>query len=410
MKRQFLSTILMMSTMMGVSACGGGSSNGFVSSPSTGGGTGGGTDSGGTGGVIQNNGIYINNISHEQPLVTYLHQFYQFNLPCTIPSTASDTDIQCLLNVRELDFAHQGLKLEFNVPPGMCDYVSDLSYSFYNRRAGWGPQSIDMVIDDGDPTSNSCTVVDAAGTSHAGTISGHSCSWPGGVASTDGTVSCDYDYSDDEGPNCCQGSYNFSSSLKTAGATEATVISTINNKWGGYNGLCLAGPFLNADSGWKYNTKYGNPAEQIRVGINGFNHYYKIEGPISLNSANNTFGANFWDWTSYAIGLLSPSALPIAMQNNPDKFNIYTDTYANPNPAYVFNCLDQAMEVKHRIRLYINEWDTSSAFLAYGVAGAVTNSPVATGNCDITNGACDDIAGWSQYPTSYPNNDLTPKQ
>jgi hypothetical protein len=412
MKRSFVSTFVMMSAMFGLSACGGGASNGFVSSPSNGGG---GTDTGGIGGTVQSTGIFISMVPKDQPVTTYLHQFNNFNAPCTIVKGAAPTDMQCLLNVRELDLYEQGLKMDLNIAPGMCDYVSDVPYSFYNRRPGHGPIAINIFIDDNAPGTDACTVTKANGVVVAGVISGHSCNWAGGTATPDGTATCDYDYSTlpTPGPNCCEGIYSFNSSLKTVGATSFTSVNTTGNSWKGNNSLCLAGPYLDSTSGWKYNSKTGAPYEQIRPAkVVGFNQYYTIKAPITLNGADNTYAANFWDWTSYAAGALSNAALPTAMKNSADALGIFASV--SPHPSYDFTCYDQAMEVKHRIRVYINEWDTDTAFTNYAAAltepARVLFSPVATGACDLTGGPCDDIWGWSQYTITYPNSDINPRQ
>ena len=404
MKRQFVSTLVMMSSMMGLAACGGGSSNQFISAPSSGTG-------GGTGGVVSSTGIYITVADQTQSVVTSLHQFYNYGTPCTIASGAASQDIQCLLNIRELDLFQQGLKFEFNVPAGMCDYIGDSPYWYFNRQAGYGPKAVSVTVNDATSTG-SCTYTNNSGTTVAGVISGHDCTFPGGSVAVEGTTTCAYDYSADGGPNCCEGLYALTTTYTDASGTKTTTFSP-KKDWGGKIGKCAAGPFLESDSGWTFNSTSGYPYQQIRTGAAGFNSTYKIKAPITMAYADNTYAANFWDWTSYAAGSLSAAALPLPLSYNSDKLGNTLPVKANN--AYTFYCYDTAMEVKHRVRLYINEWDVSSQFLTYigsdatARAGA-TPDAVSTATCDITNDVCDDIPGWNYYkavyPLAFPNHDF----
>lgn len=394
--------------MMGLSACGGGgSTNQFVSAPSEGDGSGGG---GGTGGTISNAGIYISVATQEQAVTTALHKFYNYDVPCSVPANASSSqDIECLLNIRELDLFSQGLKLEFNVPAGMCDYIGDTPYWFYNRPAGYGPTSVTVTVDDQASTS-SCTYKGNDGVSHAGTMSGHMCTFPGGTATVEGGTTCDYDYTASGGPNCCQGAAILSTNYTTSGGTFTSAVDT--KAWGGSIGLCAAGPYLPTGSGWIYNATSGYPYTQVRTGLAGFNQYYKIAAPLYLGSADNAYAANFWDWADYASGSHPTSTLPLPMKYSTDALGNTLPRKANP--SYTFLCYDASMEVKHRIRLYINEWDKSIDFLNYmNAATRATANPDATGTCDVDDSAedCDDIPGWnlyqSLYPTSFPGYDLS---
>jgi hypothetical protein len=409
MKFQVGSTLVLISSMMGLAACGGGAGGGnqFVSAPSDGGGTGG----GGTGGTISNAGMYVAVAQQDQPVVTALHKFYNYDTPCSITPGASQ-DIECLLNIRELDLFSQGLKLEFNVPAGMCDYIGDLPYWYYNRPAGYGPTAVTVNVDDAASTS-SCTYNANSGGAVAGVMAGHTCIFPGGSATVEGGVSCAYDYSTSGGPNCCSGTYTLTTNYKPP-VGAATVTTLPNKSWGGTIGKCAGGPAYVSGSGWTTNSVSGMPYVQIRNGLSGTNKYYKIAAPISLKSADNTFAANFWDWTDYQGSTHPAATLPLPMKYSTDLLGNALPLNTRPNPAYTFTCLDTAYEVKHRIRLYINEWDESSQFINYlSPATRATSTPDAVpgSTCDITNDTCDDFPGWNWYqafaPTAFPFHDFS---
>jgi len=69
--------------------------------------------------------------------------------------------------------------------------------------------------------------------------------------------------------------------------------------------------------------------------------------------------------------------------------------------------------VKHRIRVYVNEWDTNESFAAYKAGnGDKTKSPNAAPTdrdgieCDAgssVSGLCDDYQDWDRLGTDYPN-------
>lgn len=99
------------------------------------------------------------------------------------------------------------------------------------------------------------------------------------------------------------------------------------------------------------------------------------------------------------------------MKYNTDKLSNVLPRKANP--SYTFACLDAARETKHRIRLYINEWDVNSEFLKYmnaATRASATPDASASATCDITNDWCDDYSAWNYYqaeePTAFPGHDF----
>lgn len=432
MKLKFKSTFVMSLAALITAACGGGqNSGGFVAAPSNGGGTG----TGGTGGTVSNTGMYISLVTLDQPITAYLHPFYQFgSSSCMIPASSTGVDMQCVLNVRELDLYTQGLKLDLNVPSGMCDYVSDMPYAYYNFRAGVGASSIQVVYNANSPGSATCSVKNAAGVAETGVTIDSSglCTFKEGTADAQGNVTCAYDYSSGTNPsgkNGCEGTYNYTGTYTAPGSPAPTPVTTtlLKQSWKGKSSYLLAGPYTATGSGFSYNTTTNQYYEQIRVANTlGFNQYYTLQAPIKLQSASNVYLANFWDWTSYSAagnnGLsTAPANMPYAIQNYADLSGNYPSSF--PHTSYEFRCYDTAMEIKNRIRVYINEWDNNASFAAYAASnGALTNSPidrrVGSGLCSSINEYCDDIGSWeddgsvgtpADLRTSWPQEDITTK-
>lgn len=404
MKKTVFTTLMMILAAASLSSCGANKASGSsYTLPSTDPG------GGGTGGAVSSAGMMINVVQQTQNVVTYLHKFNNFSSTCMIPANASSKqDIQCLLNVRELDLFHQGLKFEYNVPAGLCDYISETPSWYYNQAAGYGPQVVTVYQDQATPGNSTCSLKRlAGGPSIAGVMNGDLCTFANNAvtAKASGTATCLYDYSGAGGPNCCGGSYTYSKTVHPA--TGSDTVNVENLSWGGSPGLCAGSVANVAGSGFSKGLS-GYPNETIHTGIRGLNLSYKIEAPINLAGANNGFAANFFGWSNYAAGTYGAVTSPLA-------YSYSTDVLGNPvvptNVPYTFTCYDTAFEVRHRIRLYINEWDTSLAFSTYGASGNPTSaspeSPLQ--NCDGTSDDCDDVWGWSRMMSALPGFSFLPK-
>ena len=72
---------------------------------------------------------------------------------CKIPIDQDSTeDLYCMFDIPEGDLFYNSLTFEYNVPPGMCDYLFFETHWHYNKRTGRGPgkvYKIDCISRDG---------------------------------------------------------------------------------------------------------------------------------------------------------------------------------------------------------------------------------------------------------------------
>ncbi len=357
-------------------------------------------DNPGDGIVNDAGGFYVRVVP--QPLVTAsIHAFNDFAASCTIDTAASATDLLCMVNIREQDLYFWGLTFEINIPRAMCKYLVELPYYYYNRMGGTGPRSIEVTTNAAGALTT-CDIDNVPGTIAGGAY----CTFPNGDGWTDGggQPHCLYDYSPD-GPNCCTGDYT--SVITTPDGTTSS-----SGRYGGAFGSCLSGPATDTEI-WKV-SKSGWPQRMhYSIAESGFNRTFKAKSPISVWAGGfNVYVSNFFGWTGYTTSNAAWLAL-----TRPEAFVPGTDFGGNNIPSahesYEYMCLDESAEVKHRIRVYVNEWDTNEKFAAYHTgSGATANSPNAATtdqdgvHCDVggsVTGWCDDYEDWDRNMTTYPN-------
>lgn len=204
-----------------------------------------------------------------------------FSDECKIDTTASGKDVNCLVHVREHDLYARGLTFEINVPTTMCKYLWEIPYYYYNFEPGTGPRDISAIYDGDNGVMLSCLV-----DSVAGTVSGNTCYFPNGEGNIkgDGVVSCIYDHTAAEGPNCCEGEYAASITTRTeiasAPGTYNYSTSKSSGKYGGHHGQCIGGPATQNE--WPRN-KVGVPNILVSTvdGV-GRNFRYKIDPPLNV--------------------------------------------------------------------------------------------------------------------------------
>ncbi|MEK7356909.1 MAG: hypothetical protein AAB250_10695, partial [Bdellovibrionota bacterium] len=332
--------------------------------------------------VVSTTGFYVRvTANDDKPVTTYLHKFNSFTASCEIPTTTTTpTDLQCILNVKEVDLFLAPTQLEINVPPGMCKYFYEYPYWYWDRRPGKGPSSLSATITDGVMTACSADSV-------AGAVGGGGCSVADGFFESSGEFKCAYDYSLTPGyPNCCGGTYGKTLTTITAG-TPTYAYS--NGAYGGKIGNCAGGPGV-AGMDWPTSPTSGLPSSMWTYVPQGAGHIKITEIPAAIDVDNATdtsvYSANMYGWTNYVAGTHSAATLPTGLSAPID---LSGDTLTAANPAYVFGCYDSARELKHRIRVYINEWDTNENFEAYATsAGNTANSPN-SGATDVEGIQCD---------------------
>lgn len=352
-----------------------------------------------------------------------------FGTPCAITAQSNERDVTCILDIPEGDVYFHGFEFNFQSPPGMCRYIERTNYSYYNYETGIGPKNISVFVNENNEPHPGCGATNAA----------RCASIDGGpivteaimlnppadleiVGVTGANPLCRYDYTGVGGPNCCLGNYRLSKSVipkrvNVGDPTPAAVISgPLDLNWGGSFKGCLGGP--GADDAMWPKTSDGFPINLIESAANGVNAKYKIQKPIDLYDYYSISAANYYtpsatDRTSLFPGIVSRAPLAIdpitdrRLSSNDQRFyatgvNGTGERLPATSGFYVFTCLDQAWEIKHRIRVQVREWNTYSDFFSFGQTPAgINGSPDVTGtegvNCNMefsSGDGCNDLLDW----------------
>lgn len=226
----------------------------------------------------------------------------------------------CYVEAEELDLHFNGLTLQYNVPSDMCSYLQFRSYYYFNRAAGFGPA---LVIVDTDAAGS--VGVDPGNT---GTVTGPA-------------LTCPFDYTSIEGPNCCEGTYtSVSRTWDTTLTPPGYTISgtALNQRWGGDAKNCISGPAV--DSHPKNIAGFPVPLIYYVSGT-GVNSLYPIKAPIG-DRVSNIYPSNYFSSADHGGGASIPTAVV--------------------NPYYQFSCLDTSHEVLSEIRVMVRDWNTTAAF------------------------------------------------
>lgn len=326
---------------------------------------------------------------------TKLHKFGDFNSQCMVPATATTgQDLNCMLNIREEDLFFAGLKMQVNFPQSMCPYLVQRPFWYYKAAPGFGPRVAAWTIDEDQGKVTACTADGVAGTANAdGT-----CDLVEGSFASDGAFTCAYTHqvSATETIDCCMGPYT--GTITTIRAGTATV-STTTGFYPGKFGNCIES--LGDDLEVPRSNYYGYPGS-LHTHSNDVQATFELPRPIEKGALDNYKWANFYGWSDYAAGTWATAATPDALSYMLD---LSGSTVTSPNKAWVFECADRSLETKHRINLYINEWDTNEDFVGYSAAGSTAYSPdkayddIEGTDCATTGvpgGLCDDFWDWQQ--------------
>lgn len=278
----------------------------------------------------------------------YMHLKGDFDKPCAVSSSSSaaaDRDIECILEVEELEGKFHGIEMVLNVPPGMCRYTLYTPYYYLGKPVGVGAQAFVINFDING-------VVDAATVSVDGTpgMSGSN-----STIATDGVPQCAFNYPGAE--QCCMGDYTITTIMNLGDATE-TPATTTNYSWGGLYGNCIAG----AGATMERDPQYGLPFSEIQFSAAGESRTITIPGTISKG------GYQSWMHSNYVT-----STIPTAMVS----------------PYYEFECFDDGFEQSARIRVQVREWNEMSEFLLKS-----------TGNSD-SGGLATTETYWPGYVNDY---------
>ena len=305
--------------------------------------------------------------------VTNTKYFYDLHKDATGFGTAcsavANESVQCFMEAPELDMNFNGVTLQFNVPSSMCTYLRFSPYYFIRYAVAAAPTFVNV-----DTVANGsiCGDTNSNGVCDVGEVDER----------------CAYDYTGNDGPNCCEGGYTkvtraWDASLPGYGAPVTT-----EEKWGGKVGNCLSGPATKTQE--KTESNIPKPDLYFIDGT-GLNKTYVIDAPTTLNFGTNTYLANYFDPLDHGGG--APAGL--------------TATSAvTPQPLYVWQCLDRAEDVVAEIELQIREWNTKAAFDArvsaptgYDAAGP-EDSPFNGSNVK------NDRADWADFDALFPGDFL----
>lgn len=337
---------------------------------------------------------------------SFIHKFGDVTAGCEIPlaSMNTATQINCMLNMQEEDLWYFGYTYEVSVPKGFCSYLVETPHIYYKGEAGFGPTVATMSTTDGNITA--CTLNGVAASTAGNLCSNSEVSLsPGGSPQ-----SCAYDYSSGTpaGPNCCQGKVNVTVTATVNIPTGSTVTTTTSRPdYGGKVTNCLesANDYIDA---WPKSGDTGKAIGLITP-LNGASliKTLKVPSPMSLNLQQkrtnwpgNFLNAGFAGWDEYAVDpttWTTVRTIPRAIAPVVDKGNAGTHAGGGADAvpaagtgAIVFDCLNPAGEVRHRINVYANGWNTIEDYASFK-AGASTASvnPNRTGiagvNCFAVN-------------------------
>jgi hypothetical protein len=317
-------------------------------------------------------GFYVkSNLSDKY--LSYMTNGSTFNKACSIdPNTTTSQDIICTMDAQEGDLAFWGLELNYNVPPEMCSYMKYTPYFYYNYETGYGPKAVTLNVTEsaGTVAVTACSVTDQSGGVTAG-CSGH---LEVDINTGKASLTCKYDHQLYGGPNCCMGTYTLTKVI--TGDRTVTEVST--EKWGGDYGSCMGGP---GAVDWTTKSSSGFPMPLVyNSDATGLNDIFKGTAPMDPSklrsgnySASNYYGGGGVSHTHDGFVIARSTTKPYAIDPVDDRDG--SPLYV-ANDYFTFECLDDAFEVKHRIRVKVREWNTYSEFLKFGIAGTAGDPDV----------------------------------
>lgn len=246
-------------------------------------------------------------------------------------TNASERDILCTVEIKELDLFHQGIKFQYNAPKSnKCVYLATRPYFFYHYEPKDGPTSVTKdIAADGTITITGTNVTQQG----AGPV-------------------CNFNYGAfiDGAPNCCLGKAVLTTNDNTKSPVETTS-TTID--WGGDPSNCIAGAAREFDL---YPTTKMPAVMVTRLGglaaEANFTGEMAVTAPIQTFFKSNVHIANYYTGTQ-PIGFDNPASCT--------KCNASAAIYT-PNRYYTWWCYDEAQEVYARIRLQVREWNLASEF------------------------------------------------
>ena len=346
-------------------------------------------------GTVEATGFWVNVRSTLFP--SYANTTAGWDNPCFISATETTPQrMECIVDMLEGDLYMYSVGLQFNAPPNLCTHVTVSPSWHWNFSPGKGPKRIEL---EQNVTACMSTLEDDSVVA---------CNLNPEVYISDNKPLCIYDHSmggQVQAPNCCFGSYDLIVETDTDDdGTPDETVSFFGQEWNDPEGVkeCLGGSVLST-SNWDIFTKSGYPASKIYgVGLPGddnlgLNDQITLQANAQDLRTNFTYQANFYTETGNPhnhSGYVSAttSNLPYAFTPIDDLDGSPFDTFSrgvslrSGSPTYKFACLDGAFEVLHEIHVYIREWNTLAAFMAYEESEGLVYDPDVSGS---EGGDCD---------------------
>lgn len=296
-----------------------------------------------------------------------------------LADSASKTKI-CVLDIMEYDLLINELHITYNVPEGMCDYVSTIMPWHYNRKVGKGPETIftcnppaavgDAPAAEGETYFCASQADAIAGRVPDGTSKpGYKCEGPGTSAYQTNCFTeiedlCKYKpTADGEEIFCCKGEYTDSEGV---------------HEWE-MNSACLGGP--GATDRWE--AKKNNFPIPLLAATKetGLREVFAVDNALDVgkgNSGSSAYIANylkFLDKPAEDLAKISrtdtqiPDFLKAPTEQGNPIFRRQTDPrellFKAPQLFFQVECLDSAGEVLHKLQLMVREWNTYEEFISY---------------------------------------------
>lgn len=343
------------------------------------------------GGPAETSGFWVNvrNNQHRSIISSDLG----FQTPCFISKEATNnTLLTCYLDILEGDLYNYDISLQYNSPPGLCSAITTQPSWFWNKSSGFGPSRIEVDVtqpESGDPFVTSC---EARLASTGALVACSSHPELTDVANPDGPK-CVYDTSSRQnGTNCCLGDYIKVTSTTSTGAGGGTTVVETESEWNSGPGACIGG----LGQGWNPVTDAGYPARRIQaVGRQNTPENKGLNDAIVLPSNASSTVSSFSTFSNFYTSDGNPhahagyesgtSSLPYAFEPIDD---LDGSLIRSGSPSYQFRCLDDGLEVLHRIDFYIREWNTLEDYLAYELTEGSTYNPDRDGvegeDCDYS--------------------------
>ncbi len=385
-------------------------------------------------GTVEATGFWVNVRSSLFP--SFVNTTDGWDNPCFISVDETDPQkMDCVVDMMEGDLYVYSLSMQYNAPPNLCTHVTVDPAWHWNFSPGKGPKAIVLA------KNSEGNVTDCTATQEDDSVV--ACAASSEVFISDNNPVCIYDHSQGgqvTAPNCCFGSYDLTVETDTDDDTIPDEFVTSVQSWNTPEAVsaCIGGA-LAIPTNWDNYARTGYPVGEIYgVGLpgaenKGLNQEFVLESNAALLGSNVSYQANYF---TEAGGLHSHSGyvsvatsdLPYAVAPIDDLDGSLFDTFSrgvnlrSGSPSYKFACLDAAFEVLHEIHVYIREWNTLAAFMAYEESEGLIYDPDVTGdegaNCDydpIFGNTCndqvdlDDIVNnvGGSYDTSDPTDFLT---